>query len=291
MRHFSFPPDSGHDPRILRSGSVEGKMKPAMRRLNVVLYVLPVFLMVSGAVATGVRAESSRFQAVASGIEHAIFKVQSGDAELFLAHAFKIDLDVAELRLVPAGGPSSRRAVEEIVAPYPAVIAINASFFDKEGRAMGLAVDEGRLIAGSKRQSWGALVVDGKKARIMLGGDIQDHLAHRLIVQGIPRLVVGGKVPQLKPQVAERTAVCADGNVVVLIVSTKAEATAFARFLADPPDKGGLGCVDALNLDGGPSTQLVVKLPALALSLAGGWGVPNALIVAPGRATGTGSRQ
>ena len=69
-------------------------------------------------------------------------------------------------------------------------------------------------------------------------------------VQGIPRLLVGGKVPQLKPQIAERTAVCADGHVVVLVVSSKAEATAFARFLADPPDKGGLGCWDALNLDG-----------------------------------------
>ena len=72
---------------------------------------------------------------------------------------------------------------------------------------------------------------------------------------------------------------CAEGNVVVLVVSTKAEATAFARFLADPPDNGGLGCWDALNLDGGPSTQLVVKLPALTLSLPGGWGVPNALVV------------
>jgi hypothetical protein len=30
----------------------------------------------------------------------------------------------------------------------------------------------------------------------MLGADIQDHLTHRLIVQGIPRLVVGGKVQQ-----------------------------------------------------------------------------------------------
>ena len=69
-------------------------------------------------------------------------------------------------------------------------------------------------------------------------------------VQGIPRLLVGGKVPQLKPQIAERTAVCAAGHVVVLVVSTRAEATAFARFLADPPDKGGLGCWDALNLDG-----------------------------------------
>ena len=72
-------------------------------------------------------------------------------------------------------------------------------------------------------------------------------------------------------------------SVIVLVVSTKAGTTAFARFLADPPEKGGLGCRVALNLDGGPSTQLVVRLPALALSLPGGWGVPNALVVAPGK--------
>ena len=99
-------------------------------------------------------------------------------------------------------------------------------------------------MALAKRRNWGALVIDGKKGRIVLGADIQDHLAHRLIVQGIPRLLVGGKVQQLKPHIAERTAVCAEGNVVVLVVSTKAEATAFARFLAVPPDKGGLGCWD-----------------------------------------------
>jgi hypothetical protein len=237
----------------------------------------------SDAVVTSATGESSRFVAVAPGIEHATFRVRPGDAESFSGHAFKIDLDVAELRLIPAGGPLSRRTVEEIVAPHPAVVAINASFFDKEGRAMGLAVDEGRLIAGGKRQSWGALVVDGTNARIMLGADIQNHLAHRLIVQGIPRLVVGGQVQQLKPQVAERTAVCAEGNVVVLVVATRAEATAFARFLADPPEKGGLGCGEALNLDGGPSTQLGVKLPTLALSLHGGGAVPNALVVVPGK--------
>jgi len=138
-------------------------------------------------------------------------------------------------------------------------------------------------MALGKQRSWGALVIDGTNGRIMLGADIQDHLAHRLVVQGIPRLLVGGKVQQLKPQIGERTAVCAEGNVVVLVVSTKAEATAFARFLGDPPDRGGLGCSDALNLDGGLSTQLVVRLPALALSLPGGWGVPNALVVAPGK--------
>jgi len=258
-------------------------MKSMKRRLTLVLGVLAVLVAVSHAGVSSVRAEPLRFSPVAPGVAHAIFEVRPADAEPFSGHAFQIDLDVAELRLVPAGDPSSRRTVAQIVAPYPVVVAVNASFFDKEGRAMGLAVDEGRVMVSSKRRSWGALVVDGKKARIILGADIQDHLAHRLIVQGIPRLVIGGKIQPLKPQIAERTAVCAEGNVVVLVVSTTVEAAAFARFLADPPDKGGLRCWDALNLDGGPSTQLVVKLPALALSLPGGWGVPNALVVAPGK--------
>src|SRR4029434_8100503 len=217
---------------------------------------------VSSAGMNPVSAEQPRFSTVAPGIAHAIFEVRPADAEPFSGHAFKIELDVAELHLVPAGEPSARRTVEQIVAPYPLVVAVNASFFDKEGRAMGLAVDEGRVMALGKLRSWGALVIDGTKGRIMLGADIQDHRAHRLIVQGIPRLLVGGNVQQLKPQIAERTAVCAEGNVVVLVVSTKAEATAFARFLADPPDRGGLGWWDALNLDdGGLSTEHVGERP------------------------------
>ncbi len=253
------------------------------RRFVLIVVVLAVLLSVAGAVMNPLRADPPRFSVVAPGIAHAVFKVRPAGAEPFSGHAFKIDLDVAELRLIPAGDPPLRRTVEQIVAPYPVVVAANASFFDTEGRTMGLAVDEGRVMARSNRRAWGALVIDGTQGQIMLGADIQNPLDHRLIVQGIPRLLVGGKVLQLKPQIAERTAVCAGGNLVVLVVSTRVEATAFARFLADPPDRGGLGCWDALNLDGGPSTQLVVRLPGLALSLPGGWGVPNALVVAPGK--------
>jgi hypothetical protein len=253
-----------------------------MRGLRVVRYLLPMFLTasVSGIAAN---AESSRFHPAMPGIAHTTFSIQLQDTEPFSGHAFKIDLDAVELRLIPAGEPATRRRVTEIVTTYSAVVAVNASFFDTEGRAMGLAVDEGRLIAKGRRQSWGALVVDDKKARIVLGADVNDPLAYRLVVQGLPRLVVEGKVPPLKPQLAERTAVCAEGNTVVLVVTTKVETTAFARFLASPLDKDGLGCRDALNLDGGPSTQLVVRLPTLALSLPGGWGVPNALVVTPRR--------
>jgi phosphodiester glycosidase len=240
-------------------------------------------LLVVGRAGVGSEAgEPLKFATVAPGIAHAPFQVRMDGGESFSGYAFNIDLEVAEVRLVPAGGPSSRRTVEEIVVSRPAVVAVNASFFDTEGRAMGLAVDDGRVMAGGKRRTWGALVIDEKTSRIVLGAEIEDDRAHRLVVQGIPRLVVGGAIQPLKPQVAERTAVCAAGRVVVLVVSTKVETTPFARFLAGPPDQGGLGCRDALNLDGGPSTQLVVKLPGRTLSVAGGWGVPNALIAIPG---------
>jgi Phosphodiester glycosidase len=267
----------------LKSVLAEGNMISTMRRLTLVRWALPLLVMVSGPGVGAAEGESPRFSTVAPGIAHSTFEVPVDGADPFAGHAFKIDLDAADLRLVPAGGPSSRRTVQQMVAGYPAVVAINASFFDTEGRAMGLAVDEGRSTGGGRRPSWGALVVEGRKARITVGAEIGDHLAPRLIVQGIPRLVVGGKVPGLKQQFAERSAVCAAGSVVTIVVSTKAEANAFARFLAGPPATGGLGCVDALNLDGGPSTQLVVKLPGLDLSLPGGWGVPNALVVTPGK--------
>jgi hypothetical protein len=252
------------------------------RRFVAAGLVLLILSVATATVTTPVRAEPPRFRTVAPGIDHATFEVRSG-SDPFSGHAFRIDLNLAALRLVSAGGRAARQTVDRIAAAYPAVVAANASFFDQEGRAMGLAVDQSQVLATARLQNWGALVVDTTKSRIVLGSEIRDPSAHRLIVQGIPRLLVGGVVPRLKPQVAERTAVCAGGSIVVLVVTTRVEATEFARFLGTPPESGGLGCSSALNLDGGPSTQLAVTLPSLSLSVPGGWGVPNALVVIPGK--------
>jgi hypothetical protein len=253
-----------------------------MRRLVTSLLTALVLSTVCDDARIVVAQEGPRFRPVAPGISYAPLDVRTPDSDSFSGHAFRIDLGEAELRLVPAGA-SPRQPVDQIAAPFPAVVAVNASFFDTDGRAMGLSVSEGRVLTTARRSTWGALAVSGTDARIVLGSAISDPLAHRLIVQGLPRLVVGGKVPGLKPQLAERTAVCAAGSQVVIVVVTKVESTAFARFLADPSEKAGLGCADALNLDGGPSTQLVARLPGLTLSLSGGWGVPNALVAIPGK--------
>src|SRR5438132_51308 len=152
-------------------------MKPATHRLVMRLHVLLVLVTVCSEVEISAGQEALRFLTVAPGISHATFDVRPSDGEPFSGHAFRIELGEAELRLVPAGGPSSRQTVEQIASPFPAVVAVNASFFDKEGRAMGLTVGEGRLIAAGKQRSWGAFVVSGTDAQIVLGSAIPDYLA------------------------------------------------------------------------------------------------------------------
>ena len=66
-----------------------------------------VLLGMSWVAANAVRAEPPRFTPVAPGIDYAIFDQRPEDIEPARIHAFKIDLEVAEVRLVSAGGPAS----------------------------------------------------------------------------------------------------------------------------------------------------------------------------------------
>src|SRR5436309_999851 len=146
-----------------------------------VFCVSAILLAASSAGMSPVRAEPPRFAIVAPGIAYATFAVRPADSEPFSGHAFKIDLDVSELRLVPAGDSAARRTVEQIVAPYPVVVAVNASFFDKEGRAMGLAVDT-RRMGGAKRAggcSWQEVADSSKGGLLGLPGvpDVRSPIA------------------------------------------------------------------------------------------------------------------
>ena len=220
---------------------------------------------------------ATEFRTVSDGIAYARFDGAAG----VTGHAFEIALDRAQVRLVPAGARGVRQQVDRIAATYPVHVAVNASFFDEGGNAIGEAVSEGRRVGGRVNRRWGALVVEGQQARIVTGDGTP--ASGDVVVQGLPRLLVSGAVPSLKPQTAQRTAVCAAAARLVIVIATEpVEAVAFARFLARPRADSGLGCVDALNLDGGSSTQLSVRLPGLTLDEPGAWGVPNALVVVPG---------
>ncbi len=80
-------------------------------------------------------------------------------------------------------------------------------------------------------------------------------------------------VPGLKPQIARRTAVALDeaGTTLTLAVADDpVDAAVLGRRLA------AMGFRSALLLDGGPSTQLAVKLPGpSARQISGAYGVPD----------------
>jgi hypothetical protein len=149
---------------------------------------------------------------------------------------------------------------------------------------MGLAIDRGRAVGGRRLAKWAGFVVERGRPRIVPASGLADVLGAELVVQGFPRLVVDGAIPKLKPQRALRTVLCvADARVVLLVTTVRVDATELARFLAAPAADGGLGCRDALNLDGGGSTQLAARWGDFEARVDGAWGVPNALVVAPKR--------
>jgi hypothetical protein len=224
------------------------------------------------------RAEPAQWTALGRGVEH--LTVSSGAIQ---GHAFRFRPAEVELHVVPA--PVGRARVDEI-APARDAIATNASYFDEAGKAMGLAVDRGRSLGGLRLSRWAAFVVDAGQPRIAAGSALDPRAPHDVVVQGMPRLVVAGTVPRLKPQHAARTAICVAGGRVVLLVTTSSpDATELARLLAAPTAEGGFGCEEALNLDGGSSTQLVAHWGDFRARVDGAWGVPNALVLTPKRDT------
>ena len=100
----------------------------------------------------------------APGVTYAPFEVGGGDA--FAGHAFTIDLRTASVRLWPAG--ATHQVVDVIAAPFAVAgtfhLAVNASFFDETGKAMGRTVDQGVMLSADRRAPWGALVIDGARA-------------------------------------------------------------------------------------------------------------------------------
>ena len=68
---------------------------------------------------------------------------------------------------------------------------------------------------------------------------------------------------------------------MVLLVTEPVGAPSLAGWLSRPARRGGLGCHDALNLDGGPSTQASLRAGDTRLEVLGGWPVPTGLVVVP----------
>lgn len=150
-------------------------------------------------------------------------------------------------------------------APEPGVVAaLNANFFDKEGKALGWVVADGREVSPVGRSGWGVLrvLVDGRP-EILRAAAVRAVPSTRQAVQAGPLLVVSGAPNRkLKRQRARRSFVGIDGEGRLVLGSTgleSFEARRLARLLAAPESEGGAELEWALNLDGGSSAQAFVR--------------------------------
>ena len=214
---------------------------------------------------------------LAPGAEH--LHVDDGNLDLFRFDLTRFRADVA----VPgAGGPMT---AAELRRESGAALVVNGGFFDTNGRSLGLRIASGRQIIKLRAVvDWGVLVIRDGRADIVHSRDFAAAAAGApnppvtAAVQVGPRILVDGKPPPLKPQAARRTAVALDQSgrlLTIVIARSRMEAGALARVLER------LGFDRALMLDGGPSTQLSAQLAAFSLEIAGGYAVPDLLLVRP----------
>jgi uncharacterized protein YigE (DUF2233 family) len=190
------------------------------------------------------------------------------------AHVLTVDPAHAQVRVLDARDHGAEAlTAEQFAEATDATAVINASFFDVDGTPLGLLIVDGQRRNKLRSVDWGVFTIDGNGASIRHTTEWADGPTVRQALQSGPRLVVDGKALALKKQTARRTAVCVmpDGGIKLAVLPSNTAAAALAAFLE------GLGCEDALNLDGGPSTQLHLQRAGIVVDEPGGWPVPVAL--------------
>lgn len=194
-------------------------------------------------------------------------------------YVFKIDLNYNQLSLKMATELDSTHASVFTLGQEPEVlIAINGGFFDKKFRPLGLRISEGQTKNHLKKISWwGIFLVDQGKPRI---ASPHQYIPRRasFAVQSGPRLIINGRIPSLKNGLAERSALGITNNdQVILLVTDNNRLTTnqLAEIMLAPP----LNCQNALNLDGGSSSQLIAKTHDFNLTVHGFSNVSDAILV------------
>lgn len=171
-----------------------------------------------------------------------------------------------------------------------ALVMMNGSFFNEELGILGLCISSGREVsplvkAGDHR---GVFFRRGEVAGLVERERFSPAGVESAIQSG-PWLVKDGAAQDDfgdKDRVTRRSSVAVDGagHVVFVVTDTVVSGITLkhlAQVLAMPVDRGGFGAVNALNLDGGTSSQLILRTPTDSHLIRGFVNVPVLLGVYP----------
>jgi len=148
-----------------------------------------------------------------------------------------------------------------------ATLAINANFFDEKGKALGLVISRG-IISQSVHKGGstlsGIFSISSSGPVIINRSQLSPHGILEAVQAG-PRLLVNGEpVKGIRdPDVlTKRSGICIDREkrVVIYCVSSGLLGVSISQ-LQSILTLPSVGCEDALNLDGGGSSQLYLNVP------------------------------
>ncbi|AHE67699.1 phosphodiester glycosidase family protein [Legionella oakridgensis] len=197
-------------------------------------------------------------------------------------HVFRIDLKKNQFDLVMAKQLSQKHAsTDEFARHSDALIAINGGFFDRDYHSLGLRISNHQQHNPLKRISWwGIFYIKGQKPHLSGPRQFRHDRNIDFALQSGPRLLVDGQIPPLKPGIAERSAlgITSNNDVIILVTdNTPMTTKTLAELMKSPP----LNCKDALNLDGGSSSQLTANIGSFQLNVHGFSNISDAVIVRP----------
>lgn len=217
------------------------------------------------------------YHSLEKGLDYASLQTDNGTK----IHILKVDLKRFDAKVLDARDlKSSTLAVKTLAEKNKALAAINANFFDASGNPLGLVLQNGKLKNPPKKISWWAsLLLKDDAIEIAKNVGPEASLKYENGIQAGPRLVVNGKTLKLKEEFSPKSAVGIDrqGHLVLIATEGGIEINQFAAWLAKKEKAGGIGLWQALNLDGGSSTQFFAKAGDLDLWISGFAKVPVAL--------------
>ncbi|OGV48046.1 MAG: hypothetical protein A3F46_00540 [Legionellales bacterium RIFCSPHIGHO2_12_FULL_42_9] len=197
-------------------------------------------------------------------------------------HTFRINLQENTLSLTTAKETHQNFAKAEDYAQFShAFIAINGGFFDKNYRPLGLRIRNHQQLSPLKLISWwGIFYTKAGHAYLSNAKRFKQSELIDFAIQSGPRLLINGRIPSLRKGLAERSAlgITQDGQVILLVTEHAAMSTThLAHLMKAPP----LNCINALNLDGGSSSQLYAKINSFRLNVHGFSNVSDGITVHP----------
>jgi hypothetical protein len=230
------------------------------------------------------------WQEVAPGIELRSMTFQPR-VDASSAEAVLVRIDPTRYTFRIAYAPDNPSTVSEWQKQTGALAVINASFFQPDYQTAGLLATDGEVFGLSFDQIdaeyygfAGMFSVTGGLPALRKLGTVPYQPGEPLeqAVQGLPMLLETGGVPvsfDLPDRVARRTVIAIDRSGGVLLISLPWSMVSLYELRDWLAGADELQLDAALNLDGGPSTGLVLQAGAWSLAFDSFSKVPSVLVI------------